>query len=339
MAPDLDRLLADAAAAPRAPLDVGALDQRRRRRHARRRAVGAVASLAVVVLGGIGVLRAAGPEVGLAPADEPSAAAVGGDPLALLGIWEVREAAGEEPGAILRLDGSEAMLVRACGTMFGPWSARPEGVFVQGPNGFSNRCWDRDPTPAWLRDAAAFGVDGTDRLLLDGDGHALARLVPGDLDPLPEHVWEGYATPPAADWRAERALGPNAPLPGGLVPARAHALVGRWEPAGVVPVELELTGDGRWLGRDECASREGRWRVGHAGALVLTSGPVPGGPACPGRVSTVCSRRRGLASTGRCSSWSTAGRGSWAAGARRGPWRLRRRSAPAPAPSRATFPP
>lgn len=102
-----------------------------------------------------------------------------GNPVALVGLWAVREAAGEEPGAILRLAGSLS-LWRRCGHLDGSWRAAADGLFVSHVFGGSGACYHGpDSVPAWMRQAAGHRADGPDRLLVDRDGHTVARLVPG----------------------------------------------------------------------------------------------------------------------------------------------------------------
>jgi hypothetical protein len=109
-----------------------------------------VASVAVVAVAVVGLAGPGDRQVGFRPADEGgedpgtgqehgTAALIPGDPIDLVGLWEVHDA-GEEPGTILRLDADQAVLIRACGTVSGPWRAHGEGLFAQGPNGWSGPC-------------------------------------------------------------------------------------------------------------------------------------------------------------------------------------------------------
>lgn len=280
MPADLEQLLHVAAARPVEPFDVAALDRRRGRRSARRRTAGVLTGVAAVALAGAMLVAPSGPDVALGPAEDGGSDGsldAPADPIELLGIWEVHDA-GEEDGTILRLDGVEAVLFRSCGQISGPWRGHDTGLFVQSPNGWSGRCGDADPTPDWLAVAAAFRLDGDERLLLDSAGAIVARLVPGTLDPLPANVWEGYAALPARDDEARRLLGPAQPLPDGLVPADAASLVGRWVPTRALepdePIEAyaELLADGTWRGSDGCNGVGGRWRSGRAGAFIATAG-------------------------------------------------------------------
>lgn len=135
----------------------------------------AVGVLTVLLLAACGRGTAAGPGSGASSAPTPAP----GDPLDLVGLWSVRAAAGEEPGAVLRL-GESVSLWRECGHLDGAWRATADGLFVDQVDSGSSACFrGPDSVPDWLRQAAGQRTDGPERLLVDRDGRTVARLVPG----------------------------------------------------------------------------------------------------------------------------------------------------------------
>lgn len=203
--------------------------------------------------------------------------ATGVDAVALVGLWEVHDA-GEEPETILKLDAGSLGLLRPCGPIWGGWDADSAGLFVAGSGGswgWHGPCGDDDPGPSWLEAVAAHRPDGDGHLLLDAGGAVVARLVPGEEPTLPDTVSQSVAVPPFVTDATRRALAPSAPLPGGLVPATAAALAGRWipddAPAGS-EAHAELLADGWWRGSDGCNGLAGRWRAGPEGALLAVGG-------------------------------------------------------------------
>jgi hypothetical protein len=187
----------------------------------------AVGGLTVLLLAACGTGTAAGPG---RPAT-PTAAPVPGDPVGLVGLWSVREAAGEEPGAILRI-GDDLSLWRECGHLFGFWRATAEGLFVANVDGGSNACYTGPASvPAWLRQAVGQRTVGPDRLLVDRDGRTLARLVPGGRPTVGADTVPSEGEPPVVTDELRRRLAPAVPVPAGLRPATADDLVGRWVPA------------------------------------------------------------------------------------------------------------
>jgi heat shock protein HslJ len=215
-------------------------------------------------------------------ADPPAAPAT--DPVALIGIWEVTSA-GEEKGAVLRLDGDGAglSLWRRCGTIGGSWRADGSGLFVGDASTYSV-CEpppaDKPWTPAWLARVTGYRLDGAARELLDAGGQVVARLLPAAAPAPadPRQISPDLAKPPVVTDKDRQALGPAAPLPAGLTPATAESLAGRWGAADGVrrPGEayLELNADGGWSGSDGCNGERGRWVAGAGGTLLATSGPA-----------------------------------------------------------------
>lgn len=200
------------------------------------------------------------------------------DPVALIGLWSVTRADGEEPGAVLRIASDDLSLWRDCGTLMGDWRADTGGLFVADLYG-STGCPAADPlTPAWLRDAAAYQILGEDRVLLDSHGEPVARLSPGGTPKPNPNLAPSEAEPPAVTEEARRALARAAALPVGLAAPDPGALVGRWVPEGggggrgPKPAFLKFMADGDWTGSDGCNGLGGRWVAGADGSLLATSG-------------------------------------------------------------------
>jgi META domain len=234
-----------------------------------------------------------------------------GDAVGLVGLWTVREAAGEEPGAILRL-GDGLSLWRSCGHLDGFWRATADGLFIGFVAGGSGACYrgpgpahapeasirtSTDSVPDWLRQAAGYRADGPDRLLVDRDGRAVARLVPGGRPKVDADTAPSEGEPPVFTDALRRMLAPAAALPAGLRPAAAADLVGRWVPGdrpearSPRPPHVTFAADGDLTGSDGCNAQGGRWLAGPAGAFLAIAGPQtlmscavprPAGAAAPG---------------------------------------------------------
>lgn len=230
--------------------------------------MGWLVGLLVVFLSGCGAPSVSADGEQSLPADGDSA-----DPIALVGLWTV-EAAGEEDGAVLRLDVPLLDLFRGCGAISGSWSADHDGLFVAATDGWSSECGD-DPRPSWLNEAALHRPDGDGHLLLDDTGDVVARLVPSDVPALPPNVAQSSAHPPVVTDDVPEALRPSAPLPHGVEAADPAALLGRWlpsdAPAGSEAYAL-FGDDGQWRGSDGCNGLGGRWRSGPDGAFLAVAG-------------------------------------------------------------------
>jgi hypothetical protein len=201
------------------------------------------------------------------------------DPVDLVGLWTVREAAGEEPGAILRL-GEGLSLWRACGHLDGSWRATGDGLFIDFVAGGSGACYHGpDSVPDWLRQAAGHRADGPDRLLVDRDGRTVARLVPGGRPKVHADTAPSEGEPPVLTDALRQMLAPAAALPEGLRPASAADLVGRWVPGdrpearGARPPQVTFAVDGDWTGSDGCNGQGGQWLAGPAGSFLAVAGP------------------------------------------------------------------
>jgi hypothetical protein len=206
------------------------------------------------------------------------------DPLGLVGLWTVRDAAGEEPGTVLRL-GDDLTLWKNCGHLNGVWRADASGQFLTWVAGGSGKCFrgGQDVTaavPDWLAQSGGYRADGADRLLLDRGGRTVARLVAGGRPKVDPDTVASLAEPPVVTAELRRRLAPPRPLPATLRPATAAELVGRWVPAdrsgsprSPRPPSVTFRSDGSWGGSDGCNGQGGAWSVGAAGVLLAGSGP------------------------------------------------------------------
>lgn len=222
---------------------------------------------------------AGAPPGSTSPPGGPAAPAAPGDPVALVGLWSVRGAAGEEAGAILRLADSGLSIWRKCGLLAGGWRADPAGLFLGSVDSWNGSCdLPPDPQPAWLARVAGYRVAGADRLLLDQDGATVARLAPGRRPAHRDDVADSESAPPVVTAELRRLLAPAAPLPAGLRPASAAELTRRWVPADGTAADrprgpfAQLRADGSWSGSDGCNGQGGRWLAGAGGAFLAVSG-------------------------------------------------------------------
>jgi hypothetical protein len=239
----------------------------------------ALGAATVLMLAACGTGTAGSPEDAGAPREPTGTPPPVADAAGLVRLWTVREAAGEEPEAILRLADGQLSLWRRCGHLIGSWRANAEGLFLGHVYGGSDACVSGpDSAPDWLRRVAGHRVDGPDRLLVDRDGRTLARLVPGGRPKVDRYTAKSEGEPPVLTDELRRALAPAAPLPAGLRPASAADLAGRWVPAdgsgsrAPTPPFAELKADGTWSGSDGCNGQGGRWVAGAAGAFLAVAG-------------------------------------------------------------------
>ena len=109
------------------------------------------------------------------------------DPAALVGLWRVDGADGEERDAVLRLDDQGLTLWRDCGSLSGGWAADASGLFVGHVFGAGNGCLSGtvpdDLTPGWLRRVTSFGSDAKTPVLRDRDGYGRVLLLYGARTP------------------------------------------------------------------------------------------------------------------------------------------------------------
>ena len=246
-------------------------------------------SITVILIGTV-LAGCAGPPPAATPASpRVASSALPGraDPVALVGLWKV-SASGEASGAVLRMDGEQQiMLFRRCIALTGGWQANRDGQFLagfdsyspdtQGPacTGVEEPADGPDFTPEWLARATGFQAEGTDLLLLDPSGAAVARLSPG-AKPVTraDMAAELTGVPQVTAETRQRFDVVAAPLPAGLTPATTATLLGRWQPdGGDVGAYVEFQDDGQWRGSDGCNGQGGRWSAGPDGSFLAVAGP------------------------------------------------------------------
>jgi hypothetical protein len=210
--------------------------------------------------------------------DDPGQVVTEPDPVGLIGSWTLSELAGDAGDSVIQLAPGQVRVWSDCAILTGTWRADSYGQFVAYIAGSSGDCGGAPATtPAWLSRATSYDVDGEARLLYDGDGEQVARLEPGAEPTAGPDMAPELAEPPVVTDEARRALAPAEPLPAGLTPADADALIDRWVPvdgssSSVETPYLELAGDGSWQGSDGCNGQSGRWLAGPEGAVIATSG-------------------------------------------------------------------
>jgi hypothetical protein len=204
-------------------------------------------------------------------------AAADADPVDLIGSWRLAQPT-QEGDSVVQLDLGEVRVWRDCGILSGTWRANAYGQFVAYIAGHSGDCGTADiPIAEWLSRTTSFAVDGDARLLLDAQGEATVRLLPG-AEPTPgPNLAPSEAEPPVVTDEIRRALAPAAPLPAQLDPVQPAALTGRWVPADGSTSSMdipyvELAADGSWQGSDGCNGSQGMWTAGPDGALLAVSG-------------------------------------------------------------------
>ncbi|WP_214408275.1 META domain-containing protein [Pseudonocardia lacus] len=192
-------------------------------------------------------------------------AAATADPDALRGWWRV-----EGDDRVVLVDPSSIEVREGDRTLTGTWRADQAGGFLAridvvegGPEIHPD-----DPTPDWLAAATAFRVDGDARVLLDGAGAPVARLVPEAPGP-----GGGIVDPGREPDQAERLrTAPAAPVAAPLVPLGSPELLGYWFPRGATnDAFLRFDEGGDWAGSDGCNAVDGAWLIGDDGAFLATA--------------------------------------------------------------------
>jgi hypothetical protein len=202
------------------------------------------------------------------PTASATPTAAPGDPVDLVGLWEVTETEGLEDGTLVRLAPYEVAIDTPCGVTGAAWAATGD-AFVLHTTAY-HPCEDAGPTDGppvipGLEDAAAYVIEGDEVRLLDIDGSPVGHLtaVTGSEDQLPPLV-------PDADPGLVQAPGD---LPPGLRAPTADELVGRWVAAdrsiGTDPY-VELRADRTWSGSDGCNGGAGGWLLGTGGWLATS---------------------------------------------------------------------
>ena len=195
------------------------------------------------------------------------------DPIELVGLWRVRDAAGEGDSTWLRLAGG-FMLWNDCGVAGGSWKARDDAFLAEINTGHGGDCAFGEEFPAdWLTDATGYGYIDGELALLDAAGERLARLTIDGNPPTSENFIDEYTEQPDVDEAREYINSEVEPLPAGALPV--ESLVGRWLPTdatGDTDPFLEFRADGTYSGSDGCNGVGGRWAAGSNGALLATLG-------------------------------------------------------------------
>lgn len=213
----------------------------------------------------------------------PSTSTAPQDPTALVGSWLVTQAAGAEPGTVLRL-GEDLSLWQSCGYLMGSWRASTTSLFSASLVGGDGGCFGagvRRPTPAWLAAATRFDVSGDGAVLLDSSGRTVARLSPGGRPTPGSNLLPSLADPPVLTPQLRKVLAAPLPLPPTAMPATRQQLLGRWvttqeRPSSglshdVVP-GITFSDDGSYAATDGCNGTEGRWAADDSGSLLVSGG-------------------------------------------------------------------
>ncbi|MFE6964970.1 hypothetical protein ACFVAJ_07655 [Agromyces sp. NPDC057679] len=208
-------------------------------------------------------------------ATAPTSTAATSDPIGLIGMWRVSDAAGEGPDTWLRLDAPEFSLWRDCGMIGGGWLAG-ERTFLAQTMSASDDCANGGfPTIAWLDETTSYRAADDGWQLLDAEGEPVASLaIDGAPDPI-DTVADFFAEPPVIDDAVRAFFADAAPLPDTLAAAGADDLLGRWEPAGASYASdphVVFLAAGEWTGSDGCNGQSGRWAVDGDGELLVISG-------------------------------------------------------------------
>ncbi len=205
------------------------------------------------------------------------------DATVLVGSWLVTDAAGAEPGTVLRL-GDDLSLWQSCGYLMGSWRASTTSLFSASLVGGDGACFGagvRKPTPAWLAAATRYASSGDGVLLLDSAGATVARLSPGGRPTPGPNLLPSLADPPVLTPALRTLLATPEPLPASATPVTRQQLLGRWVTvlprpstglAHDVTPGITFADDGSYSATDGCNATEGRWAADDAGALLVTGG-------------------------------------------------------------------
>ncbi|HEY9523474.1 MAG TPA: hypothetical protein VIR33_09545 [Thermopolyspora sp.] len=196
--------------------------------------------------------------------------------LGLVNLWRVTGAEGEAADTWLRLDAQEFQLWRHCGMITGSWKAS-SGLFLAAAWGAMGDCANGSrPTIPWLERVSGFVAISGGYNLVDASGHTVAALtIDGAPKPIPTSA-EFFTQPPPITEAVEKAFRTPSPLPAGVKPATADALLGTWVPVAYAvktDPHVTFTTDGRWEGSDGCNGGGGRFALGERGMLLTTAGP------------------------------------------------------------------
>jgi hypothetical protein len=187
-------------------------------------------------------------------------------PSQLVGNWQAVTPDDAAPFPV-RFAAHEATFGLGCGTVTGPWRARPGGLFVVVPRGLGGSCYQRGAElartlPAWLLGSTSFAAHGSQRVLQDLNGTTTLTLTP---DPRP--------TLPDPEPRGDRAIDDRrdlttAPFSVALPAAHFGDLLGRWrDPNDQAGAAVAFRYDGSFTQHDGCNLQDGRW-VAESGSFL-----------------------------------------------------------------------
>jgi len=195
------------------------------------------------------------------------------DPIELIGVWRVTNAAHEGDSTWLRL-ADDLMLWNDCGVAGGSWTARNDAFLAEINSGHSGDCAFGSEFPAdWLTGATGYGYIDGQLALLDAEGERLATLTIDGNPPTSENYLDEFTEQPDIDEVREYIVSEVEPLPADALPVQS--LVGKWIPTdatGNTDPFLEFLPNGSYSGSDGCNGVGGRWVAGSNGALLATSG-------------------------------------------------------------------
>jgi hypothetical protein len=192
----------------------------------------------------------------------------------LVNLWRVVGAEGEAADTWLRLDAQEFQLWRDCGMITGSWKASSQ-LFLAAAWGSMGDCANGSrPKVPWLEGVSGFVADSGGYNLVDASGRTVAALtIDGAPEPIPTAA--EFFKPPRITPEVTKAFRTPSPLPAGVTPVTADALLGTWLPVAYevkTNPHVTFTADGRWTGSDGCNAGGGRFVVGDAGMLLTTAG-------------------------------------------------------------------
>lgn len=224
---------------------------------------------------------------------DPSSTSQPADPVDLVGLWRVSEAADEGADTWLRLDARELVLWRDCGYLSGAWHA-DSVAFLATISASSGACADAGEmaTADWLTSAWSYEATDIGWQLLDREGSPVAELTQDGAPEPVDNAPQEWTQPPEITDETRAAFEDPAPLPDDREPVTEDALIGRWEPVTDHPTDpfLEFGADGSWSGSDGCNGLGGGWRL-DGDLLIATAGPQTA-IGCAGEDLTVMGRLR-----------------------------------------------
>lgn len=230
----------------------------------------------------VGVLLAGCAATDVEPAAErspltasPSPAAVVDeqDPLELIGQWRITEAAGEEPGTVVRIGFGAVQIWRSCGDVEASWVANHSELRAR-TNGYAQTC-NPLPTVTWLENAASYAVAAEGVTVRADDGSVIALLA-RDESAAPAGRGQLGTVPTVVDDRARKYFAGVFDWPEDVEPVGPDDISGRWVPRGEFATDphVVFSSGGRWTGTDGCNGGGGRRILTEDGSFASTSGAM-----------------------------------------------------------------